>query len=234
MEALNRVKDLTKAVFKVRINGLITPATTEKLKKELKQIRLHTPVALAAVINSQGGSASQSNIIREELLAYAEKKGIKLYCFAEDFAASGGYLILSAGNEVYSAQGSLLGCIGAGFNFFEVKQLADSYGIKRRQWSTSEKDLDLRLDPLNPLSAEAKIWAKDILNQSTEQLQILISHSRGEKLVKQKAFTGDLFNGSEAKDLGLIDNLGTCEQIMSTLYPKAKILELTKRRFGPF
>ena len=85
MEALNRVKDLTKAVFKVRINGLITPATTEKLKKELKQIRLHTPV-----INSQGGSASQSNIIREELLAYAEKKGIKLYCFAEDFAASGG------------------------------------------------------------------------------------------------------------------------------------------------
>ena len=80
-----------------------------------------------------GGSASQSNLIRQELLAFAEKKNIKVYCFVEDFATSGAYLVVSAGNEVYSLKSSLVGAVGASFTFFDVKSLAKDYGITRRQ-----------------------------------------------------------------------------------------------------
>lgn len=230
MERLSQAKSLLGAVFKLKITGQITNESTEKLKKQLNQIKMHSPVALAVVINSMGGSASQSNLMREELLSYVNRKKIKLYCFAEEYAGSGGYLILSAGNEVYSARSSLIGCIGARFNFFDVSELASSYGIKRRKWSTSEKDLDLRLDPLSPLSAEAQNWMKEILGSSTVQLQKLISEKRGK--ISQNAFTGELFNSKEASDMGLVDGLGTCDQTMAKLYPQNKIMDLGKNFLG--
>jgi Periplasmic serine proteases (ClpP class) len=133
MELIKRVSSLNKVVFKLRVSGMITPATTAKVKAELNRFRIYSPVALAVVINSAGGSASQSNLIRQELLAFAEKKNIKVYCFVEDFATSGAYLVVSAGNEVYSLKSSLVGAVGASFTFFDVKSLAKDYGITRRQ-----------------------------------------------------------------------------------------------------
>jgi ClpP class serine protease len=229
MELLKRLKDANKAVFKIRLSGMITTSTTENVKKLLHQYRFHTPVALAVVINSNGGSATQCNIIRQEILSYAETKKIKVYSFVEDYATSGGYLILTSGSEIYSARGSLLGNIGANFWFFELKELAESYGIKRRQWSTSDKDLQLRLDLLNTLSPETKTWADGILKQTTQQLQELISQSRGLKLKTQEAFNGDLFNSKQATEVGLVDKIGTCNEIINSLYPKVPILELKKR-----
>ena len=232
MDLLKRLNQSRNAIFKLKVSGLITPSTTEKLKKELNKFRIHNPVALAVVINSMGGSAAQSSLIREELLSFASKRHIKIYCFAEDFAASGAYLILTAGSELFTAQSSLLGCIGSNFNFFDMSELASSYGVKRRQWSTSTKDFDTKLDVLSPLSAEAEAWAKEILAQSTQQLQKVIEEARGSKINKKDAFTGELFSGRQAVEIGLVDKVGTCEQVMENLYPNTRILDLTRKNLG--
>jgi Periplasmic serine proteases (ClpP class) len=87
---------------------------------------------------------------------------------------------------------------------------------------------------LNPLSDDAKTWAENILNQTTHELQTIISSSRGSKLNKEKAFTGDLFNGQEANELGLVDKIGNCDEVISAMFPQTQILEITRRTFGSF
>ncbi len=231
MEALKRVKELNRAVFKLSISGPITPMTTMKIKNDLERFRIYTPVALAVVINSGGGSAAQSNIIKEELQYFAAKKHISIHCFAEDIALSGAYLILTSGSEVYSSESSLLGCIGSRMTIFEVKALAESYGIKRRQWSTSTKDLESRLDPLTSLTEESKKWAKEMLDQTTLTLQSLIEKGRQGKIKKDLAFTGDIFSGTRASEIGLIDGLGYCEEIMAKKFPGRSIIDISKRKF---
>ena len=226
------MRKLNKVVFKLRISGPIMESTATKIRQDLSRLRVYSPVALAVVINSTGGSAAQSNIIREEIQSYAARKKIKVHCFAEDIATSGAYLVLTAGSEVYSSGSSLLGWLGSGVNFFELKDLAESYGIKRRLWSTSPKALEVRFDPLSPLSEDSKAWAKEILNESTQELQKLVLSARGAKVNKEKAFTGDLFNGNEASEIGLVDSLGSCDEVMNKLYPETRVLDISKPRFG--
>lgn len=229
MEVLKRLTDLNKVVFKLKITGPITNHMTEKVIKSLKGNILYNPVALAVVVNSMGGSATQSNLIRSEIEAYAAKAKIPVYCFAEDFATAGSYLILSSGTKIYCSEASLMGSIGARFNFFDLKDAAENYGIKRRTWSTSPKDIDVRLDPLTPLSEDSKNWANGILEQSTTQLQKAIEKTRGSKLVKEKAFTGETFTGKQAEEVGLVDGLGHCDEVMNQLFPQRKVVEIGNR-----
>lgn len=222
---MDKLKSLRNIVLKVRISGPITSKVLNEVKYLLDSQYLYSPQALAIIVNSQGGSAVQSNLIRKEIQAFSSKHNIKTYTFAEDYAVSGAYLILSAGNEVYSASSSLVGCIGASVNLFEFKELAEYYGIKRRQWSTSPKDLNTMLDPLSPLKPESKNWVKSTLDSTTLHLQSLIHDSRGSKLNKEKAFTGDYFTSEEAKSFGLIDKIGTCDETLTNLYPGVRIVE---------
>jgi len=212
-------------VLKLRISGPITPTVLVEVKHLLKTSSFYSPQALAVIVNSHGGSAAQSNLIRKELQSFSLKHNIRTLTFAEDYAASGAYLILSAGHEVFSASSSLVGCIGASVNLFEFKDLAESYGIKRRQWSTSSKDLDTLLDPLSPLRPEAKDWVKSTLHSTTSRLQDLVLQSRGGKLNKEKAFTGEYFNSDEAKTIGLIDQIGLCDDVISKQYPGIRVIE---------
>lgn len=222
---MDKLKSLRNIVLKLRISGPITPKVQNEVKILLNSRYFSSPQALAVIVNSQGGSAVQSNLIRKEIQEFSSKHNIKTYTFAEDYAVSGAYLILSAGNEVYSASSSLVGCIGSSVNLFEFKELAENYGVKRRQWSTSPKDLNTMLDPLSPLTPESKAWVKSTLDFTTQQLQSLIHSSRGSKLNKEKAFTGDYFTSPEAKSLGLVDHIGTCDETLSVLFPGVRIVE---------
>lgn len=222
---MDKLKSLSKIVLKLRISGPITQNVLLELKQLLNINSLYSPQALAVIVNSHGGSAVQSNLIRKEIQSFSSKHNIKTLTFAEDYAASGAYLILSAGDQVFSASSSLIGCIGSSVNLFEFKELAENYGVKRRQWSTSPKDLDTLLDPLSPLRSEAKDWVKSTLNSTTVRLQDLVLQSRGGKVNKEKAFTGEYFNSDEAKTIGLVDQIGFCDDVISKLYPGVRVVE---------
>ena len=95
-------------------------------------------VALAVVVNSPGGLPVQSQIISEKLQNFASKNNLKLYTFARDVAASGGYLILSSGDHVVADASSIVGSIGVVFQKLKVKGLLDHFNVDHKQYATNE------------------------------------------------------------------------------------------------
>ncbi|CAG9322796.1 unnamed protein product [Blepharisma stoltei] len=234
MEAIKKITDLRKAVFKIRISGAITGKTLDKLNKELQTQSWRSPVALAVVVNSPGGSAAQSSLIRQRLLAFSKHHHIPIYAFAEDLAASGGYYVMSAGNELYATPGSIIGSIGAIFNLFGIKGLAAKYGIERRSWATSPLDLDERIDPLKELKPDTLKWLEGLVKETKNEFTAVVDEARKERIKVENAkkeeilYNGDVFTADESIKHGLIDKLGVCDEVMKEIFPKYQILDLSK------
>ncbi|CAG9327715.1 unnamed protein product [Blepharisma stoltei] len=234
MEAIKRISDLRKAVFKIRISGCISEKTLEKLNKDLQRKRWRSPVALAIVVNSPGGSAAQSSLIRQRLLAFSKHHHIPVYAFAEDLAASGGYYVMSAANELYATPASLIGSIGARFSLFGIKGLAAKYGIERRSWATSPLDLQERVDPLKELKPDTQKWLAGLVQETGEEFKNVIEESRKGKIKVENAkkdevlYNGDIFTADESVKHGLIDKFGVCDEVMKEIFPKYEILDLSK------
>ena len=104
--------------------------------------------AVAIQINSPGGSAVQSVLIYKRIRALAEEKGLKVYVFAEDVAASGGYLLAIAGDEIYADASSIVGSIGVVTATFGLNELINKIGIERRVYTAGRNKTTL--DPFLP------------------------------------------------------------------------------------
>ncbi len=104
--------------------------------------------AVAIQINSPGGSAVQSTLIYKRIRALAEEKDLKVYVFAEDVAASGGYMLACAGDEIYADESSIVGSIGVISATFGFTGLIEKLGVQRRVYTAgANKDV---LDPFLP------------------------------------------------------------------------------------
>jgi ClpP class serine protease len=106
--------------------------------KRLKKVGISTAVGLAVVVNSPGGLPVQSQIIGEKLQDFASKHNLKLYTFARDVAASGGYVILSAGDHVVADRSSIVGSIGVVFTKLKLRGLLDRLSLDHKHFSTNE------------------------------------------------------------------------------------------------
>lgn len=224
-----------KAVLKLHISGVISSATLEKASSDLNKSRFLTPVALAIVMNSPGGSASHSSLIYHQLQNFGKRHKIPILSFAEDVAASGGYYIMCAGETIYASSTlSLIGSIGAMSTFISVKDLASKYGVEGRSWASSPKDLSIRLNPLKDLSKDSSKWMQNMLNDVNSEFQKVVEDSRKDKLTVEKknrnelVFNGDVFNVEKAMKLGLVDAVGQVDQVIKEKFPKVKIVEISK------
>lgn len=164
--------------------------------------------AVALVINSPGGSPVQSALIAREIRYHAEAKKVPVLAFIEDVGASGGYWLACAGDEIFAMDASIVGSIGviaAGFGF---QELIEKHGIERRV-HTSGKSKAL-LDPFQPEKpADVKLLKaaqEDIYAGFVEY----VKERRGDKLIGKETemFSGAIFSGKKAHELGLIDELG--------------------------
>ena len=164
------------------------------------------PKAVALLVNSPGGSPVQSSLIAARIRRLAEEKSVPVYAFVEDVAASGGYWLATAADEIFVDPSSIVGSIGVisasfGFNEFMEKQ-----GIERRV-HTAGKDKSM----LDPFRAERP---SDIKRLKALQQQIhdaFISHvetRRGSRLVGEDLFTGEIWVGEKAVEVGLADGIG--------------------------
>jgi signal peptide peptidase SppA len=235
MEVLQRLNDMRLTVYKVRIAGTISARTLYKLTRDLRKISsLRVPVALAVVVNSPGGSAVESSLIRQRLLTFSQKHKIPIYTFAECMAASGGYYVMTAGQELYISRSSLVGSIGALFSFINLKEFAAKHGVERRAWASSPHALDERLDPLREIKPETQAWLQDLLEDTHSEFKNVVEQARFGKLrtedpkLREELFSGDLFTGEKAMELGLVDKIGHCDQVMQSIFPKARIVDLSK------
>lgn len=188
--------------------------------------------AVAVVINSPGGSPVQSMLIYKRLRALAEENDKKIYVFTEDVAASGGYFIACAGDEIYADPSSIIGSIGviaAGFGFDKA---IEKIGVERRVYTAGEKKLTL--DSFQPENPEDIARLKELQKDIHKTFKEVVSTSRGEKLSEEDLFTGEFWTGNKALELGLIDGLSDVRTKMRELFGDEVELELIKAKKGLF
>jgi signal peptide peptidase SppA len=188
--------------------------------------------AVAVVINSPGGSPVQSMLIYKRLRALAEENDKKIYVFTEDVAASGGYFIACAGDEIYADPSSIIGSIGviaAGFGFDKA---IEKIGVERRVYTAGEKKLSL--DSFQPENPEDIARLKELQKDIHKTFKEVVTTSRGEKLTEDDLFTGEFWTGTKAVELGLIDGLSDVRTKMRELFGPEVELELIKAKKGLF
>ena len=174
--------------------------------------------AVAIQINSPGGSAVQSVLIYKRIRALAEEKGLKVYVFAEDVAASGGYLLAIAGDEIYADASSIVGSIGVVTATFGLNELINKIGIERRVYTAGRNKTTL--DPFLPEKPDDVERIKAIQRDVHAEFIELVKSRRGARIEKagEDLFTGEFWSGRKALELGLIDGLGDLRTKMRELY----------------
>jgi signal peptide peptidase SppA len=170
--------------------------------------------AVALVINSPGGSAAQSHLIFKRVRALAEEKKLPVIAFVEDAAASGGYMIACAADEIYADPASIVGSIGVVSASFGFHELIERIGIERRVHTAGKSKA--MLDPFRPENPEDVVRLKGLQRQIHDVFAGLVRDRRGEKLNDSydDLFSGAFWVGAEALDLGLVDGLGDIRTIL--------------------
>ncbi|WP_151719543.1 S49 family peptidase [Gemmobacter serpentinus] len=188
------------------------------------------PAAVALAINSPGGSPVQSSLIAARIRRLASEKGVKVHVFVEDVAASGGYWLACAGDDIWVDDSSILGSIGvisAGFGFADF---ITRHGIERRV-VTSGRSKSLA-DPFQPVKPEdtARLLA---LQEPIHQA--FINHVKARRGAKLKPeadlFNADVWVGAQAVDLGLADGVAHLVPKLKALYgDKARLVPMGQKR----
>lgn len=170
--------------------------------------------AVALVINSPGGSAAQSHLIFKRIRAFAEEKKIPVIAFVEDAAASGGYMIACAADEIYADPASIVGSIGVVSASFGFHELIERIGIERRVHTAGKSKA--MLDPFRPENPDDVIRLKGLQLKIHDVFVDLVRSRRGEKLNDSydDLFSGAFWVGAEAVDLGLVDGLGDIRSVL--------------------
>ncbi len=187
------------------------------------------PVAVVLVINSPGGSAVQSSLIAARVRRLAEEKGIKVYAFVEDVAASGGYWLACAADEIWVDASSLVGSIGVIFASFGFPELMARQGVERRV-VTAGKSKSLA-DPFLPQKPEDIDRLRAIQQPIHDAFIAHVRARRGTRLKDADLFNADIWVGAQAADLGLVDGIGHLVPKMKSLFgDKVRFVALGQRR----
>ena len=211
-----------KIIAHIKLNGVIGNAGKFKQgidfagQEEIieKAFSLKKAKVVAITINSPGGSPVQSHLIYKFIRAQAKKNKKKVMIFAEDVAASGGYLIACAGDEIYANSSSIIGSIGVIYSSFGFTELIKKIGVERRVHTAGKNKSSL--DPFQEEKSEDIERLKNIQLDLHKDFIKVVEESRGAKLKKNgiELFSGEFWSGSKAKELGLIDGLGNANEIL--------------------
>lgn len=187
--------------------------------------------AVAIQINSPGGSAVQSTLIYKRIRDLADEKGLPVYVFAEDVAASGGYLIALAGDEIYVDSSSIIGSIGVVASGFGFDKAIKRLGIERRVYTAGEQKVSL--DPFQPEKADDVARLKELQGDVHETFVDLVKERRGRRIKKagDMLFTGEFWSGKKAVELGLVDGISDLRSKMRELLgKKVRLRMVTPKR----
>jgi signal peptide peptidase SppA len=208
--------------------GLAMATAAEQIAKLFAD---KTVVAAAVVINSPGGSPVQAALIHDRIRALAREKGIPVLTFAEDVAASGGYMLALAGDEIYAHENSIVGSIGvvsAGFGF---QELLNKIGVERRVHTSGDRKA--MLDPFKPEDPRDAAHLEALQREVHESFKAMVRDRRQGKLKadEKDLFSGAFWTGAKGKELGLIDDLGDMRSVCRRKFgDKVEFRLITPRR----
>ncbi len=202
--------------------GLSLATAAGPIEKAFTMSKLPT---VAITINSPGGSPVQSNLIFRRVRQLAKENNKRVYVFAEDVCASGGYFLALSGDEIYADPSSIVGSIGVISAGFGLEKAIAKLGVERRV-HTSGQNKSI-LDPFLPEKEEDVTRLMAIFEDIHETFIAAVKERRGEKLKDEmgEMFTGAFWSGPKAKDMGLIDGIADMREKMRELHgEKVKLL----------
>ena len=191
--------------------------------------------AVVMRINSPGGSPVQSGYVYDEIRRLrAEYPDIKLYAVITDLGASGAYYIASAADQIYADKASLVGSIGvtaAGYGFVGAME---KLGVERRTYTSGEHKAFL--DPFQPQKPEETAFWQSVLDTTHKQFIASVKQGRGERLKDKEhpeLFSGLIWSGEQALDLGLVDGLGSAGYVAREVVGEKDLVDFTIKE-SPF
>lgn len=229
----------TPVVSVVRLHGVISAqaapvprqvlnaASVDKVLERAFDVERLAAVAL--VINSPGGSPTQSQLIGDRIRALADEHEVPVLAFCEDVAASGGYWLACAADEIYACTTSVVGSIGVISSGFGLDGLIEKWGVTRRLHTAGGSKS--RLDPFLPERPEDVAWLTGLQEQLHDRFTDWVRERRGDRLASDtELFDGEIWLGGRARELGLIDGIGTAREVLSERFPDAEQRPVEQRR----
>lgn len=232
------------AIPLVRLNGAIGMGTPLKPALTLSSLNdtlerafaLRKAPAVVISVNSPGGSPVQSALIHSRIRQLAREREKRVIAYCEDVAASGGYWLASAGDEIYADQSSIIGSIGVLYAGFGFPGLMEKLGVERRVYTAGEHKMTL--DPFQPPREQDVERLKRMQADVHESFKALVRERRAGKLDgnEEELFSGAFWSGRQALALGLVDGLGSLHDIVrekfgpdATLKPMARPMSWIRR-----
>jgi serine protease SohB len=191
--------------------------------------------AVALSINSPGGAAAQSHLIHRRIRSLADEKKIPVIAFVEDVAASGGYMIACAADEIIADASSIVGSIGVVGGAFGFDKLIEKIGIERRLYTSGENKA--MLDPFLPEKPQDVEKLKALQREIHESFIALVKSRRGSKLDSRESalFSGEYWTGQRGQTLGLVDAIGDLRNVLRERYgEKVQMPLIAERGFSLF
>lgn len=190
--------------------------------------------AVAIIVNSPGGSPVQSRLIHQRIRDLAEEKDKRVLIFVEDVAASGGYMIACAGDEIIADPSSIVGSIGVVSGSFGFVEAIAKLGIERRVHTAGTSKATL--DPFQPEKAEDVEHLKALQREVHQTFIDLVKASRGARLVEDDdLFSGLFWSGLRGRELGLVDGIGDLRGTLRARYGdkvKPVLMQASRSLFG--
>jgi signal peptide peptidase SppA len=210
----------------VRLSGLIGAVTPLRPGMSLagvartleRAFTIKNAKAVALVINSPGGSPVQSRQIYLRIRQLAAEKKLRVLVFVEDVAASGGYMLACAGDEIFCDPSSILGSIGVVGGSFGFQELIKKIGVERRLYTAGERKA--MLDPFLPEDPDDVARVKAIQREIHAIFIELVKQRRGDRLkgTDDVLFSGEYWAGETSVSLGLADAVGDLRSTLRARY----------------
>ncbi|RJQ74989.1 S49 family peptidase [Pseudonocardiaceae bacterium YIM PH 21723] len=224
----------------VKLHGVITPVPSPISRGSISLAGVESALtrafgserlaAVALVINSPGGAPTQSALISDRIRGLAEKKKVPVLAFCEDVAASGGYWLACAADEIYAHPTSMVGSIGVISSGFGLGGVLEKLGVERRVHTAGDRKA--RLDPFKPEKPADVKWLKELQGELHTQFADWVKERRGDKLTgpEKELFSGEVWTGAKAAELGLIDGTGTMRSILTKRFGEFEVTVAEPKR----
>jgi serine protease SohB len=211
--------------------GLTLAGVARSLDRAFGMRRI-TAVALA--INSPGGSAVQSHLIHRRIRDLATEKGVPVIAFVEDVAASGGYMIACAADEIVCDPSSIVGSIGVVGATFGFDEAIRKLGIERRVYTAGDRKV--MLDPFLPEKEDDVARLKAIQQEIHQTFIGLVRDRRGSRLASDEPnlFSGEYWAATTAQRMGLVDRIGDLRAVLRGRYGEEVLIPLVAAERGLF
>ena len=188
--------------------------------------------AVALEINSPGGSPAQSALIHNRIRALAAERDVPVMAFVEDVAASGGYWLATAADEIFVDENSILGSIGVVYSGFGLHEAIGKLGVERRLYTAGEKKS--LLDPFLAVSPDDLDRLRRLQDGFHDNFKEQIRARRGARLAESDPdlFSGEFWLGRKAIGLGLADGIGDIRSVLRERYGRKVVMRKIGRPRG--